>query len=447
MDGDPTLVFKPVFKSFKFKTSEAMEGLKVQRNTSMKDSNEFIDNPKRENPEVVQSPHSDEKWKAAMDYDLPELVAFLQDSGYPFVKDICIDSVVPSQNKCLEENCDLDFNNVSCMVSSDAESSSKLTVESQCSSESSNSSVSKHISDQLWEEDVSKQSGFKNLTTEDGENYGEKDDTSSDHSTKMIISETLLQIRQDPTKAVLSDSVVLSSTEAIYEKRRSKYSHKTALEKARRVEVFPPSVECHSRNSSKNGTGRNSLRQHSKNARSRDTFSLSDSSKDEMSDSLTGVSQSQQHCGRNTRRKEIFPQSNSSKDWMSVSITGSSQSQQHCRENARREVWHASVECHPQDSSEDGMSDSVTESSQSQQHLRGESGTSVSGPLAIYSGAIPSFGSISFRSNSSTTSSRSFTFPIISSEWAGSPVRMAEADMRQLQRHRRWGMRFLCCTF
>ncbi|XP_061988269.1 uncharacterized protein LOC133706746 [Rosa rugosa] len=347
MDGHPTLVFKPVYKSFKFKTFEDMEGLKVEKNTSLKDNNVFMANPKSKHPEVVQSPHPDEKWKAAIDHDLPELVAFLQDSGHEFVKDICIDSEVLSQNKCLEENCDLNLNSVSCMViSSDAESSSESTAESQDSLVSLNSSVSKHISEHVCKDDVSKRSGFEDLTIEDGEHFGETDDTSSDHSTKKTISETLLQIRQDPTKAVLSDSVVVSSTEAIDDNRRSKNSLKSALENARRGETFPPSVECHSRNSS-----------------------------------------------------------------------------------------------------EDGMSDNVTESSQSQHHLCRESSSSVSGHLAIYSGAIPSFGSISFRSNSSTTSSRSFTFPILSSEWVGSPVRMVEADRTQLRRHRRWGVRFLCCSF
>ncbi|XP_050376611.1 uncharacterized protein LOC126794012 [Argentina anserina] len=393
MDGDPTLVFKPVYKSFKFKTSEeSIKGLNVEKNANLKDNNVFIANPDTTDPEVVKSPDADEQWKAAMDYDLPELVVFLQDSGYEFVKDICIDDgSVSSQNKCLEENCDLDLKFVSCMVSSDAESSSESTVESEDSSESSNSTVSKHIPVQAWEEDVEH---LGNLTIEDGEHFGEKDCTV-------------------PTRAIWSDSVIFSSTD---DNRRSKAALETALENARRGELFPLSVEFQSRNACKDG----------------------------MSGSLAGSNKSQ-HEGKNARRKEEVPQSDSSNDWMSVSITGCSQSQQHRCENARREVWR--LECHPQDSSEDEMSNSVTESSQSQQHLRGESCSSVSGPLARYSGALLSFGSISFGSNRSTTSSRSFTFPKLSTEWIGSPVRMVEADPTQLRRQRRWGMRYLCCSF
>ena len=163
-------------------------------------------------------------------------------------------------------------------------------------------------------------------------------------------------------------------------------------------------------------SGLSSKSQHQgKNARRRGKFQLfpqSDSSKNETLNGVIGSCQSQQHWSMNARRKEVFPQSDSSEDWMSVSITGCSQPQEHRCENARREVWRFSVESNPQDSFEDPMSDSVTESSQSHHH-RGESCSSVPGPIAIYpSGAIPSFGSTSFRSNSSATSSRSFTFPM-----------------------------------
>lgn len=198
MDGHPTLVFKPVYKSFRFKTCEAMKGLKAEKNTSSKDNNLFIPNPKVEDGEVVQNPHPGESWKAAMDHDLPELVAFLQDSGYPFVKDICIDSEVTSQNKCWEENCDLDHNSISGILSFDAESSSESFAETRdYSSVSSNSTESQVITDHDCKKDVSKQSGSDDLWIEDGREYfREIYDTSSDHSTKNAIAETLLLVRQ-----------------------------------------------------------------------------------------------------------------------------------------------------------------------------------------------------------------------------------------------------------
>lgn len=70
----------------------------------------------------------------------------------------------------------------------------------------------------------------------------------------------------------------------------------------------------------------------------------------------------------------------------------------------------------------------------------------LSGPIAN-SGHIPYSGSISLRSDSSTTSARSFAFPILQSEWNSSPVKMAKGDRRNLRKHRGWRMGLLCCRF
>ncbi|KAK6921865.1 hypothetical protein RJ641_012372, partial [Dillenia turbinata] len=81
------------------------------------------------------------------------------------------------------------------------------------------------------------------------------------------------------------------------------------------------------------------------------------------------------------------------------------------------------------------------------QHGHGESSFSMAGPLSsiTYSGPIPYSGSISLRSDSSTTSTHSFAFPILQSEWNSSPVRMAKADRRR--KHRGWRQGLLCCRF
>ncbi|ONK79365.1 uncharacterized protein A4U43_C01F5620 [Asparagus officinalis] len=84
------------------------------------------------------------------------------------------------------------------------------------------------------------------------------------------------------------------------------------------------------------------------------------------------------------------------------------------------------------------------------QLMQGESNASepsiLSGSLAS-SGRIPYSGSISLRSDSSTTSARSFAFPILQSEWNSSPVKMAKADRRGLKKHQGWRMGLLCCRF
>ncbi|CAO2035377.1 unnamed protein product [Urochloa humidicola] len=70
----------------------------------------------------------------------------------------------------------------------------------------------------------------------------------------------------------------------------------------------------------------------------------------------------------------------------------------------------------------------------------------TSGPLTP-SGHIPYSGNISLRSESSTTSTRSFAFPVLQNEWNSSPVKMAKADRRRLREDRGWGYRILCCKF
>lgn len=69
------------------------------------------------------------------------------------------------------------------------------------------------------------------------------------------------------------------------------------------------------------------------------------------------------------------------------------------------------------------------------------------GSLISNSGRIGFSGSISLRSDSSTTSTRSFAFPILQSEWNSSPVRMAKADRKHLRKHRGWRHGILCCRF
>ncbi|XP_024536040.1 uncharacterized protein LOC9630144 [Selaginella moellendorffii] len=71
----------------------------------------------------------------------------------------------------------------------------------------------------------------------------------------------------------------------------------------------------------------------------------------------------------------------------------------------------------------------------------------LSGPIAYpssHSGTVPYSGSLSLRSDSSTNSTRSFAFPVLSSEWNSSPVKMAPPE-RNYMHHRRRSWRSLCC--
>lgn len=96
----------------------------------------------------------------------------------------------------------------------------------------------------------------------------------------------------------------------------------------------------------------------------------------------------------------------------------------------------------------DGVSDSQTD--RKAETFSGESSFSLAGPvssLITYSGPIAYSGSLSLRSDGSTTSNRSFAFPVLQNEWNSSPVRMAKADGRIFRRHRGWRHGLLCCRF
>ncbi|XP_009776800.1 uncharacterized protein [Nicotiana sylvestris] len=80
----------------------------------------------------------------------------------------------------------------------------------------------------------------------------------------------------------------------------------------------------------------------------------------------------------------------------------------------------------------------------------GEASFSALGPasgLHFFSGRISYCGSISLRSDGSTTSTGSFTFPILLSEWNSSPVRMAQVESSHCRKHKRWRQGLLCCRF
>ncbi|TKY73272.1 hypothetical protein E2542_SST02024 [Spatholobus suberectus] len=57
-----------------------------------------------------------------MDYDVPELVVFIQEDHPQFVKDSCIDRGVSPKGKCLSEDCELDHSIMSCLFEPDMNS-------------------------------------------------------------------------------------------------------------------------------------------------------------------------------------------------------------------------------------------------------------------------------------------------------------------------------------
>ncbi|KAG6399932.1 hypothetical protein SASPL_141418 [Salvia splendens] len=90
-------------------------------------------------------------------------------------------------------------------------------------------------------------------------------------------------------------------------------------------------------------------------------------------------------------------------------------------------------------------SEDVPVANQLQQDM-GETSFSAAS-MITYAGPIAYSGSVSHRSDGSTTSGKSFAFPVLQSEWNSSPVRMAKADGRGFRKHKGWRSGLLCCRF
>lgn len=122
--------------------------------------------------------------KSSIDDELPELVVFLQETNYEFVKDICIDKAVTSHEKCFEENCETKNGHVLYLLKyNKAESDGESTEESE-DLESSTSSIE---STQVLEKDY-----FDKVNEKQNVHYDEIDEIPSDLPTKKTVPKLLL---------------------------------------------------------------------------------------------------------------------------------------------------------------------------------------------------------------------------------------------------------------
>ncbi|PON46430.1 18S pre-ribosomal assembly protein gar2-like protein [Parasponia andersonii] len=406
MCGQPTISHSLDYKSFKF--NDKNEGMKVEKADDKTGLEElFVSDLKSQDCGLVLNPLPDEKIgnaarkplettednangdhmglptcapndtedskrkshctkKGSMDYELPELVVFLQESSYHFVKDICIDKEVPcSKGKCLVENCDLDHKIISCIRESDADGKSESTEHTMITM-SSISRGSKPTDEDDYSKNRTKQHGSTKSVTEDLDSCS-RDGISIDQSTKEFVPESLLLVRE-VQKADLTSSMVSPTVE-----KKGDNNNTSSV-------TIPDEVEsgkgsCHS--------------------------DLSVATISGTEEPPLGADSHQQPT----------------------------------------QTGHTNTTSH-----DDEISESLTESIPAHQHCIEES-SHLSGLMSHHVSAAPSFRSVSHRSNSSTTSSRSFAFPILASDWHGSPERMAKPERPELRKSRGKCMSFLCCKF
>lgn len=338
--------------------------------------------------------------------DLPELIVCYKDSVFHAVKDICVDEGVPAENKCLTEN-----------------------VVGGLSTLPSNNYKHRDVTEEA-DADISYEDDFKSSSYKDFRENGAAPGVNNG------------EVNLDKDTAYDSDSVELESSPESdkYQDSASIRFPKTGEEECNAVEKIPEIV-CDSTVLGKDLHSETSLESLLKSAR------CGENNSSQQSDQIS-VAQAQSPV---VTEESTTSNSDNILDSGVISLNvDSSKLAPTARDEIHETATGQQLKSEKKLIHDDGISDNRLVISNQIKRDQGESSFSVAGPLpdvVPYSGHIPFSGSISLRSDSSTTSTRSFAFPVLPNEWNSSPVRMAKADRRNLRRRRGCILGLLCCRF
>ncbi|XP_023525315.1 uncharacterized protein LOC111788949 isoform X1 [Cucurbita pepo subsp. pepo] len=380
--------------------------------------------------------------KSIVECQLPELIVRYKENSCNIVKDICIDDGVPSRDKLLCGSSSLDEKAV-CVILPPEEDWKDELARTLEEGDMFASDDSEH-SESFGKKDSPNQSDFEDLArTPEAEydvDYFTDNDIlnlpMTDLFTESVKPMTNNKNEPNPqSEQVLEVPVLARVAEESYSDTREAISEVASSDLATEE--------------SKNNDSAEDISYNSKMDKGNITFDFN-SFASTASDGL-------EHCD-NGDLNSSAPSTSASVDCLETSssnrLASTDKCQAHCYDycsNPKRMEYEDLLRVEYEDShkAEVGNSDSHLVSSQVQ-HGVGEASVSsmVSlGSLLSNSGHIGYSGSISRRSDSSTTSTRSFAFPILQSEWNSSPVRMAKADQKHLRKLRGWRQGLLCCRF
>ncbi|KAK8529093.1 hypothetical protein V6N13_102026 [Hibiscus sabdariffa] len=393
--------------------------------------------------------------KSVMECALPELVICYKESTYHVVKDICIDEGVPTQDKFLFDSGVDEKRNSSFLPSeNDQESKSDVPMhagsmppeENQTDNNIDNECGSnKNLHADICMQDVS-------LSLEENEpNKGipSRCDSKDLIPTREMNDGTMKIITDDGPKEVFTLAELLSmpelstlSSKAMPSDYKSNGIEQQCFENSsgKDVTVTPPFV---SEDKESNNSGKETIRSAAATGSIAEEL---DSGKGEA----TRFSSAQALASEESTSNGLAGEACDDNKLVARSIAFGSDSS--VPTNVKDEDCH-NRNCEPPGTGGgtpklEGTTDLPL--SNDMQRGFGESSFSAAGQvtgLISYSGPIAYSGSLSLRSDSSTTSTRSFAFPILQSEWNSSPVRMAKADRRHYRKHRGWRQGLLCCRF
>ncbi|KAM4121322.1 hypothetical protein ACJW30_03G199500 [Castanea mollissima] len=362
--------------------------------------------------------------KSIMECELPELTVCFKESTYHVVKDICIDEGVPSQEKILFESV-TDEKTLCIFLPAEKDQNKELDSADQCDPKdlmaTGEDSADTNVND------VSKEMSLpgEKLPIVDMGTY-----------TSYYKSSNNDEVEQQPfqvcaEEAILANHVLISAAE------ESNNSSKDS--------ILANSTLVSASEESNNSRGDSML---ASTTLVSAVEELNNSSGDQMLASPDLVSSAEESNNDNGDAVSSSPTKVSAAEETNVS-----------GRKLSLENGDNGLETKKMSELENGISDTQTVSRQLQ-HGQGEVSFSAAGQgeesfsavgtlssLINFSGPVTNSGSISLRSDSSTTSTRSFAFPVLQSEWNSSPVRMAKADQRCFRKHRGWKQGLLCCRF
>ncbi|KAM3754893.1 hypothetical protein ACB098_03G199300 [Castanea mollissima] len=407
-----------------FDCSLSMDNLKIENQDEVRD---FVASPIHSSRETGPFDKDSDVVmdKSIMECELPELTVCFKESTYHVVKDICIDEGVPSQEKILfEKKEDIDTSIPDALKFS-AENDSNKDSADQCDPKdlmaTGEDSADTNVND------VSKEMSLpgEKLPIVDMGTY-----------TSYYKSSNNDEVEQQPfqvcaEEAILANHVLISAAE------ESNNSSKDS--------ILANSTLVSASEESNNSRGDSML---ASTTLVSAVEELNNSSGDQMLASPDLVSSAEESNNDNGDAVSSSPTKVSAAEETNVS-----------GRKLSLENGDNGLETKKMSELENGISDTQTVSRQLQ-HGQGEVSFSAAGQgeesfsavgtlssLINFSGPVTNSGSISLRSDSSTTSTRSFAFPVLQSEWNSSPVRMAKADQRCFRKHRGWKQGLLCCRF
>ncbi|KAL4363932.1 hypothetical protein GQ457_04G010660 [Hibiscus cannabinus] len=399
--------------------------------------------------------------KSVMECALPELVVCYKENTYHVVKDICIDEGVPTQDKFLFDS-GVDEKSNSGFLPSENDQDSELLKEksgSDVSMQAGSMPPEENQSDNDIDNECGSNKNFHagihmqdvSLSLEENEpNKGipSRCDSKDLILTREMKDRTMKIITDDVPKEVFTLAELLSmpelstlSSKAMASDYKSNGIEQQCLENSRGkdVTVTPPFVSA---DKESNNSGKETILSAAATGSIAEEL---DSGKGEATRFCSGQVLASEESSSNGLVSEVCDDNKLAAQSIAFGSDSSVTmiiKDEGCH-NRNREPPETGGTPKLQGTTDLPLSNDM-------QRGFGESSFSAAGQvtgLISYSGPIAYSGSLSLRSDSSTTSTRSFAFPILQSEWNSSPVRMAKADRRHYRKHRGWRQALLCCRF